>query len=346
VTGVVEALGISTPRLDDRIRPASSNPEHYESHSIMLHSEDVLDRLGGSLDSPPDLQPGWIGSPELVGIPDPAPVISNAYPAPGPLVWKDPRVCLLLPYWRPLIPEPVAAVFTWRSPLAVARSLRSRDELSLVHGLSLWERYNREALEGLRGMDVFVLDYQALMSDPRSTVSLLTDWLGSLAQFAQGSDQWDVSRATSVISEEFQHQSIDPGTDQSLLPEHRSMIKLLSSLEGAHRRFDPGPLPEESAWGRDVLRSRREARLGDRRESELWERVAEQVHRVELAEAELAAVKDAFESTRQRLESTLEDLQRTVRVVDTMQASASWRATRPLRSLSAKAREWNSARSR
>jgi hypothetical protein len=344
VTGAIGSLGMSVPRPEDRIRASSSNPEHWESNSIMLHNDDVLDRLGGSWDAPPDLQPGWVHGPQLVGVPDPAPVFSSTYPDPGPIVWKDPRVCLLLPYWRPLIPEPVAAVFVWRSPVAVARSLQNRDGLSLVHGVALWERYNREALEGLRGMDVFVLSYEALMKDHRTVVGSVAEWLGSLDQFARHAEHWDVDRGASLVSDEFRHQSIGP-SDGLLLPEHRSMRKLLSGVDGEHRQFDPGPLPDESEWTKDVLADRREARLAVKRQSDCWELVAERVQRVTDLEAELATVTGVLESTQysldstqQRLDLTQVELEEITRIVTNMRASTSWRATKPLRSLSARAR--------
>jgi hypothetical protein len=359
VTGAVGALGMSLPRPDDRIGPSPSNLEHWESHSIMLLNDDVLDRLGGSWDAPPDLQPGWEDGPQLVDVPDPSPVVSSAYPDPGPLVWKDPRVCLLLPYWLPLIPEPVATVFVWRSPVAVARSLQNRDGFSLVHGLSLWERYNREALDGLRGTDVFALSYEALMNDHRSVVASVAEWLGSLEQFAPYADAWDVDRAASLVSVELSHQSIDTAGKKMLLPEHRSLTKLLSGLDGGHRRLDPGTLPDESAWTKDVLANQREARLAVRRQSEAWEHVAERAHRVSLLEVELTTVTDALASTQsslestqsslestqsslewteERLDSTRGELERITRVLTNMQTSTSWRVTKPLRSLSAKAR--------
>jgi hypothetical protein len=357
VTGAIGALGMSVPRPEDRIR-ASDNPEHWESDSIRLHNEEVLDRLGGSWDAPPDLQPGWVNDPRLVGVPDPAPVIASVYPDSGPLVWKDPRVCLLLPYWRPLIPEPVAAILVWRSPVAVARSLQNRDGFSLVHGLSLWERYNRQALDGLGGMDVFVLAYEALMNDHRSVVGSVAEWLSSLDQFARHAEQWDVDRAASIVSAELRHQPLDPDGGGLLLPEHRSMTTLLSAMDGAHHQWDPGPLPDESPWTKDILASRREARLAVKRESEVWERVAERAQRASFLEAELATLSEALASTQQhlastqqrlestqqhlvstqqRLESTLLELEKMTQIVTNMRASTSWRVTRPLRSLSSTA---------
>src|ERR1700674_4551476 len=98
------------------------------------------------------------------------------------------------------------------------------------------------------------------MNDHRGVIASVAEWLGSLEQFARYAEAWDVNRAASVASEELSHQSIDTAGKKMLLPEHRSLTKLLSGLDGGHRRLDPGTLPDESAWTKDVLANQREAR--------------------------------------------------------------------------------------
>ena len=68
---------------------------------------------------------GRVG-PALRGLRDPGGLLTVAFVDGGPSVWKDPRVCLLLDYWREALTGPLAAVLVWRSPLAVARSLAQR----------------------------------------------------------------------------------------------------------------------------------------------------------------------------------------------------------------------------
>ena len=106
--------------------------------------------------------------------------MAAAYPEPGPVVWKDPRACLLLPYWRSVLPGPLTAVLVWREPLAVARSLQTRDGIPLADGLALWEHYNRSAATGLQGVDTYVLDYASRGRRPGASLApLSTGWAGS-----------------------------------------------------------------------------------------------------------------------------------------------------------------------
>ena len=60
----------------------------------------------------------------------------------------------------------MAAVFIWRSPLAVAQSLQARDRTHLADGVALWERYNRSGLAGLTGVNTFVTRYESIVEDP------------------------------------------------------------------------------------------------------------------------------------------------------------------------------------
>lgn len=312
VTGALGAVGLELVRTDDRVFWPESNPEHWESLSLGLHNEDLLARMGGGWDGPPDLGEGWEERPQIVGAPDPTPLLVAAFPEPGPKVFKDPRLCLLLPYWRNLLPDPLAAVLVWRSPIAVARSLRRRDGTPLPEGLALWERYNRGAIEGLAGVDTYVLDYESVITDPRATIDGLITWLASLEQFGPAAKAWDGAAASNVIADELLHHRSDPSDqdDAVMLAEQRDLCGYLSKIGGGHRPFSPEPLGNESAWTSSVIDLRRE----------------------------LLAPRKELEETKELLEDTREWLAN-------LQASTSWRITRPLRTLTTSLEELRHDRS-
>src|ERR1700723_2634758 len=166
LTGALGALGFNTPQPGERMDWPESNSEHWESVSLTVYNDHLLTKLGGSWEAPPELSLKWEGDDALSELGSPLPILNAAYPEPGPCVWKDPRLCLLLPFWEAFLPSPVAAVLVWRSPLAVARSLQKRDGMHLADGLALWERYNRAALMNLAGVNTFVCNYEAVVRDP------------------------------------------------------------------------------------------------------------------------------------------------------------------------------------
>ncbi|MFO1418698.1 MAG: tetratricopeptide repeat protein [Methylotetracoccus sp.] len=62
-----------------------------------------------------------------------------------PWLLKDPRLLLVLPFWREAVPNP-RRIGIFRDPIAVAVSLYVRSRKPLGEGLALWLRYNRELL--------------------------------------------------------------------------------------------------------------------------------------------------------------------------------------------------------
>ena len=253
VTGAIGALGFNVVSPQDRLSPHESNPEHWESLSVLMHSDAILAHFGGTWDAPPQLPEGWENDSGLPDRAAAAEVVTAAYPGPGPSVWKDPRICLLLPYWRAVLEAPMVAVLVWRPPLAVARSLRRRDGSPVPYGVALWERYNRSALANLAGTGVYVLSYDDMVEDPTGSLQGLTSWLHSTGTF-DGMQPWDHESALSAITADLRHESVKSAADDDriLLDEQRQLVDLLTELAGPHRAL-PQVSSEESPWTEAIL---------------------------------------------------------------------------------------------
>ena len=94
-----------------------------------------------------------------------------------PWVMKDPRLCLLLPLWLPLLEVPVC-VHVVRHPLSTARSLAKRDGFPLHFGATLWEQYTARALVVSSGLPRFSVCYEKLMEQPLAITRQLYETLG------------------------------------------------------------------------------------------------------------------------------------------------------------------------
>ena len=255
LTGALASLGFNPPHAGDRMDWPESNAEHWESLALSVFDDRLLDQLGGSWDAPPEV-PATGGSPlDATSVAEATDVAAAAFPRAGANVWKDPRVCLLLPFWREILPPPLAAVLLWRSPLAVAHSLERRDGTDLAFGVALWERYLRCALSGLDGLDTFVINYEELLADPSRRFGDLVDWLASLGQFVELSGRWDASSAAAAI--ETGAATVRVPEDGLLSDAQRALVGLLSDLAGAHRPFRQPPLPDESPWTGALIATRR-----------------------------------------------------------------------------------------
>jgi hypothetical protein len=340
VTGALGQLGLSVPVREDRWGTTEDNPDYWESAALGLFNEALLERLGGTWDAPPECGAGWESGPVLAeeGIGDPAAAASIAFPRAGPVVWKDPRVCLLLPYWLAHLPQPVAAVFIWRAPLPVARSLRTRDGMHLADGVALWERYNRAGLSGLLGVDTFVIGYESILDDPAGTIGQLAGWLGSLAQFSDEARHWDLTSAMRAISPQLQRQH-DTGDHTILLDEQQWLAEHLESLEGPQRPLTASLPNDESPWTTALLGDRRRA-AGLRLQRDTLENAG--TDPASAGEERRQEARVDVERLRAELERSQTDLARTRTELDAarqqnaeMQASTSWRVTGPLRRLGA-----------
>jgi hypothetical protein len=264
---------------------------------------------------------------------DAAVAAAIGFPRAGPVVWKDPRLCLLLPYWLARLPQPVAAVFIWRAPLPVARSLQARDGMHLADGVALWERYNRAGLSGLLGVDTFVIRYESIVADPPGNIGELAEWLGSLAQFSDAARQWDLTSAVRGISPQLQRQQ-DAGDEAILLDEQQSLAEHLESLEGPHRPLAASLPGDESPWTTALLGGRRSvAGLRRERDSLETELASPGEEPGRDAEVDVERLRTELERSQVELARTTSELAVAKQQREEIKSSTSWRVTKPLRRL-------------
>jgi hypothetical protein len=349
VTGALGGLGLQMPRPGDRIPWHESNPEHWESLSLSRHDDGLLNSLGGSWDGPPDLSGHWLHTAAVLDGNRTASVLAGAYPESAPPAVKDPRLCLLLPLWRTVLPDPVAALLVWRSPLAVARSLHRRDGLALTSGLALWERYNRSALAGLAGIPTYVTSFESVVADPVASVTAWADWLGSTEPLAGMSEGREIEAAAAAIAPGLRHQSAPRGGEGGppLSGAQELLHATLTELAGGHRPLEPCALAEETPWATDLLATRREVgRVAGRAERIRQEfyAIRQRLHdtRDDLVRtgSERDAARAERDATRDDLKRAGADLAEHEEKLRQLYESTSWKATKALRAGAAKLEQW------
>ena len=103
-----------------------------------------------------------------------AALFSEEYGKAGWPLLKDPRVTVLLPFWKAILAGlGIAArcVITVRHPLAVAGSLKHRDGYQEAHSLLLWCAYMLAAEAYSRDLPRAFVGYEALLNDWRGQVT-------------------------------------------------------------------------------------------------------------------------------------------------------------------------------
>jgi hypothetical protein len=78
---------------------------------------------------------------------------------------KDPRMCLTLPAWTPLLESPLAVV-VYRNPQEIAISLDKRNPLMAEYGIALWEFYTVGLLNASRAMPRVFVRHEDILEKP------------------------------------------------------------------------------------------------------------------------------------------------------------------------------------
>jgi len=256
VTGMLARLGLRGPSDDDLIPATSSNERgHFESKILTRVDNQLLHILGATWSAPPTVEPGWERRREVVAVQGSAREAFHSTFPTRPVAWKDPRNCIVLPFWRSVLVPPIAAVFVYRDGLEVAHSLRRRDHLTLTHGLALWERYLRSACAALDGVPTYVADYGRLLDDPESSCQHLVSFLSDVGIDVEMAN---VQRAVDSLDAGLRHTGASPDEPAGITTAGRDLLALLHPLNGPHHPWHSPDLGTEPSWVDDFLSLRRD----------------------------------------------------------------------------------------
>jgi GT2 family glycosyltransferase len=263
VARTVNLLGVSLGEATDLMPANKDNPRGYwESSALRLLNDEVLEQLGGTWSAPPRLEPGWESSADLRLLSIRAHLVFPSVYRTSAWIWKDPRNCLLLPFWVKTLGIRPIVVLVRRNPLEVWRSLARRDGLSKPTALALWERYMRQALAHVSGLPVFTLAYERLLQDPFEQCRALRSFL-----IAQGITCDSVDRRAEIqvfLAPELRHAEYGVAAvseDADLSGPQRDLFRQLEQLPEVSEAFAPPALGGESAATEDLLAERRHLEL-------------------------------------------------------------------------------------
>ena len=145
------------------------NPKGFwERLDVVELNDSMLQAAGAVWHSPLGFDPLALPGEEAARFTSTAGLILRDLDAHRPWFIKDPRLCLMLPLWQPLLEAPLA-VHVLRHPLEVAASLLARNALPIPVGLALWEMHVRLALAGSAAWPRVVVHHRQLITDPVPT---------------------------------------------------------------------------------------------------------------------------------------------------------------------------------
>ena len=205
ITGALVRLGGGAPA--HLMDPAPSNERGFwESPLIMALNDEILEAAGSHWADCRRFDHRRVAEPAASELRARAAamLISEFREAAHPVV-KDPRICRLLDFWKPVFKDvgwSTRVVLPIRSPLEVAPSLETRDAMVAGVGRLLWLRYVLDAEAQSRGSRRSFIAWSDFLADRRGTLEHLAkqlelDWLLS-------SDE-AMTDADAFVSSELRH---------------------------------------------------------------------------------------------------------------------------------------------
>ena len=228
VAQIVNALGASAGGADQLPAPDIFNPTGYWEHRELVQLDaEILAVLGASWKDVVSADVSRLSEEQRVHYVTRAKSIVQSLQGGGSFVLKDPRMSTLIPFWRDVLQNPVF-VIAWRDPLAVARSLVTRDREPLLRSVAAWEHHNRTLLRDTEGLPRLLVSYEALLADPSRVARELH---ASLTQL--GIDGLNVpteERMGQIVNVDFNRSGRRAPTDESMLDsDQRALLADLRS---------------------------------------------------------------------------------------------------------------------
>ncbi len=248
LTRVLGFLGVHVGSPAEMNAADAANPRGYwERREVLSLDEEILAALDSSWCEPLLADPARLQEPVRSAFEQRAAAIVSSLDRNRPWAVKDPRLCLLFPFWRKLLETPLC-VLVHRDPLEVARSMKTRDGFPLPLGLALWEAYARAALSSSEGLPRLIVPYSSLVEDPLGTATRLAVRLAALGVPLSGSVPEEALRE--FISPSLRRERSEPGEERELMTPSQS--ELLRLFEGPELpvAVTPGPL---SRGARELL---------------------------------------------------------------------------------------------
>lgn len=212
----------------------------WEHRELVEINELLLSGLGRHWYDFRSLQAEWWKQTNLASMQDRARhFLETAFDSDELAVIKDPRLCILLPFWLHLVRhagwQPVVVIAT-RAPWEVSASLCRRDPLDESTANLLWLRYFHDAETGSRGLPRCVVDYH----------DLLSEWTGQAAKISSELGiEWPVVRAEvdplidDAIDPSLRHQAADfKNTDKQVASLVASVYRQLQELPASTEQLD------------------------------------------------------------------------------------------------------------
>ncbi|WP_457670758.1 sulfotransferase family protein [Thiolapillus sp.] len=182
LTRVLNLLGADVGRHLLQAQSDVNDRGFWEHEELVAINEALLCVLERSWYDFRPLPPRWCSGDQVSALMTRAvSFLETAFAGASLAAAKDPRLCLLLPFWKEAARlagwRPVAVLAT-RAPEEVAASLCRRDPIGRAGARLLWLRYTRDSEEASRDLPRCRVDYASLLKDWKTALAGTQEALG------------------------------------------------------------------------------------------------------------------------------------------------------------------------
>ena len=156
---------------------------------------------------------------------------------------KEPRLCVLLPLWRPVLELPFC-VHVFRHPVEVAHSLKARNGIPIKVGFALWEAYNTRAIEASSDLPRVFVSYSELLSSPQPVVDQLRDAMSTPSGYNFRTPS--LAELTGALDNDLRHHRYEAGGAAGSPTKNQLALYELLIAAVADGAANPPPLPRSS----------------------------------------------------------------------------------------------------
>ena len=198
IARLLQACGLFLGPEEELGFDSNDGEPHFENVRFVALNDEILSRLGGSWNNPPEFVTGWEKMPEIEALVVQGKKLTKRLRGQYYWGWKDPRNSLTLRFWQLIIPD-LGVVICLRNPLEVARSLRKRGDLIGIPLFQLWLTYYRELLSATSPQQRVVTHYESYFQDPTTELQRVLNLIGM--EVPSGV----VPRASAHIADDLRH---------------------------------------------------------------------------------------------------------------------------------------------
>ena len=237
--------------------------KYWESNVMRSQCDALLSIFNGAWDCPGLMPLGWESSDAAAVVASGASAAISRFGNPDVLLWKDPRACLTLPFWRKHLGDDPIAIITYRHPEEVGASLYTRNGLAPGLSFALWERYNSDALRYATGLRTVVFAYSDLIQNQSEIMTELATTLGGWGVPLKDPATTDME----LRSDQQHHHATKDFLHSSATTSQRELFDILEASRGVHESFSPPTVMDPSPLSLELFEMRRQFHESRR---ELW----------------------------------------------------------------------------